>query len=209
MLLSVLGVSLLLAGNAQPAASVAIQSGGREADTIVVQSTAGQIIEQFRGWRASVSPDGRFVAYGAYEPTQSPPVPCRLVLYDLSAAASGAAGNARTSLYPQEGTTGALHSPLVWIATRRLAFLDVSDMSARVVLIDVNDGIPTPRLHTRDLDLSQIVIREELGPGQTPGSVVFVDAITTYKANEEGTGITLNLVDGPAIDGVSVSLAVK
>jgi hypothetical protein len=34
-------------------------------------------------------------------------------------------------------------------------------------------------------------------------------AITTYNANEEGTGITLNLVDGPAIDGVSVSLAVK
>ena len=41
MLLSVLGVSLLLAGKAQPTATVAIQSGGSEADTIVVQSTRG------------------------------------------------------------------------------------------------------------------------------------------------------------------------
>jgi hypothetical protein len=59
MVLAVPGVSLVLAGNATPHASVAIQSGGSEADTIVVRSTAGQVIEQFRGWRASVSPDGR------------------------------------------------------------------------------------------------------------------------------------------------------
>lgn len=80
----------------------------------------------------------------------------------------------------------------MWIDGRRLAFLDASDSDARVVLIDVNDDASSMRLHTRDLKLSQIVIGELLRPGQTPGSVVFVDAITTYRANEEGTGITLH-----------------
>jgi hypothetical protein len=207
MLVFVLGVSLLLAGQAAPDATVAIHPGVGEADTIVVLSAAGRTLDQFRGWKASVSSDGRFVAYADYADASA--TAFRIVIYDVSAAARNPQRNAGSSVYPQDGPSGALHSPLVWIDGRRLAFLDASDSNARVVLIDVNDDASSMGLHTRDLQLSQIVIGELLRPGQTPGSVVFVDAITTYRANEEGTGITLHLVDGPAIDGESVSFVVK
>jgi len=86
------------------------------------------------------------------------------VIYDVAAAARSPQRNARSSIYPQDGPSGALHSPLVWIDGRRLAFLDALDSNARVVLIDVNDDASSMRLQTRDLTLSQIVIGELLRP---------------------------------------------
>ncbi len=155
------------------------QGGGRQGAFVVVDASRGEIVDTLWTLDAAVSPDSKLVAYQYLAP--NPGVLAALVGYDLSASpeANGRVGSRRgpadrgVVLYPEENRaaqrywtvqepdplnrcvppTRSIDSPLAWSPdSKRVAFVEHDGEQTRLVVVDVSEGLRSPRAATAPID---------------------------------------------------------
>ncbi len=151
----------------------------------VVGLETATVLDTFIGALVAVSPDGRFVAYARAVPRSDPATKLYLV-YDLSLSpelnrmastfGTGASvifcgtavfpvWNHDARSYEPNPSSSAFHelrSPIRWLDTTTLAFLDYAAPTISAVVISLRNGLGAPEVRSQSLDAMAIVDRRKL-----------------------------------------------
>jgi hypothetical protein len=138
---------------------------------------------------AAVSPDKRYVVYQCFYRRNDPRPVVRFVSLPLEGTPEQMAEAAASGFYPRDQASHTRQSSLFWVQDDTVAFLELADDTARVVVAQMRGLVGAVRVATRDLDADQLV-KPGVLPDSTPLSFALYDPTITALP---GPGLRLRL----------------